>query len=98
MTNGISPKIARDKLQKMANKLEKWTNETGFTISTEKTVTMLLSRKNQTSKIQPFKMEIKMRGDIIKKVKTHKILGLTFDWRLKWDSHLKEAKKRGCND
>jgi Reverse transcriptase (RNA-dependent DNA polymerase)/RNase H len=95
LETGKSPRVAHKKLQETANKLERWTNKTGFTISTEKTITMMLHKKNQTAGMVPFKMSIKMRGDTIKEVKTHRILGLTFDWRLTWEAHLKDAKSKG---
>jgi hypothetical protein len=55
---------------------------------------MMFSRRNPKG-VEPFKIEVELGGTKITEVSTHKILGLTWDKKLKWECHIKNAKARG---
>jgi hypothetical protein len=46
--------MAKNKLQKAANEIVKWTKETGFNISVEKTKAMLIPRVYESQAAQDF--------------------------------------------
>jgi hypothetical protein len=45
-TSQRTPRMAENKLQKAANEIMKWTKDTDFNISVEKTKAMLIHRRN----------------------------------------------------
>jgi hypothetical protein len=61
--------------------MTKWTDNTGFQISIEKTKSMLFSRKNYKSANRPT-IILWMKGERIEQVNQHRILGLIFDARM----------------
>jgi hypothetical protein len=65
----------------------KWTRQKGFKISPEKTVCMHICRKRTHNQIQ-------LNGRRLEINDTHKILGLTFDSRFTWKTHINETKAK----
>jgi hypothetical protein len=85
--------MTENELQRLAKKIMKWANETGFTISDEKTKTLLVYRRRPRVQSRP---TLKIwRGEcMLEMVRHHKILGLIFDEKLNWTEHLKTVKAR----
>jgi hypothetical protein len=67
-------------------------NETGFTISAEKTKTLLVHRRRPRVQSRPT-LKIWMKECMLEMVRHHRILGLIFDERLNWRD-LKTVKAR----
>jgi hypothetical protein len=59
LTCNKTPKTAEARLQKATNMVSRWTNENGFTISTEKTKAMLIYRRKPRVSRNP-KMKIRI--------------------------------------
>jgi hypothetical protein len=73
--------MAENKLQKAANEIVKWTKETGFNISVEKTKAMLIHRRKPRVYERP-KLKVRLGPNAIKMVRQYRILGLIIDERL----------------
>jgi hypothetical protein len=74
------------------NNIEKWTQKTGFNISAEKTKRIVFTRSRPRNG-RPA-LDIQLNGQPIEEVIALKIFGLTFDSRLNWQTHIKDAKTR----
>jgi endonuclease/exonuclease/phosphatase family metal-dependent hydrolase len=72
------PHPAYTNIQTVIDKIDKWTSENGFSISNNKTKTLMISRRAKVAD-EP---KIRIQGQEIENVLHHKILGLTFDYRL----------------
>jgi ribonuclease HI len=90
--SAASPEIAVESVQSVANEVTRWMDDHGFLISTEKTKTILFHHK----KIEDpnFNVNITINTQHIENVETHRILGLIFDKRLKWEAHIMNVKQR----
>jgi len=77
-------------LQQALNKIDRWTQRTGFSISREKTKCIVFTKSKPRRGQTPLTVEL--RGQVIEEVNSLKILGLTFDKRLTWKTHVKNAK------
>ncbi|KAG8284048.1 hypothetical protein J6590_108227 [Homalodisca vitripennis] len=76
-------------LQLTINRLVKWCGRTGFTFSLPKTRCMVFSRLRSVDEPTLF-----LKGQRITPCEEIKFLGLTFDRRLTWISHLKNLKSK----
>ncbi|KAI5756508.1 hypothetical protein M8J77_025578 [Diaphorina citri] len=77
-------------MQESIDQLENFSNDTGLFFSPQKTQSVLFSRKykqNNTS------INLKMYDTRIEVVDTFKFLGLTFDKKMTWKTHLKKLKQ-----
>ena len=77
---------AVETMQTALNKVNEWTQQWGFQLSTSKTKSIVFRRKRQPS--QPIKLSIK--GSVIKQETSVKFLGVTFDETLSWNQHINE--------
>src|ERR1700733_679094 len=81
-------------IQKSLDAIEKWCNENGFKISIAKTTGVLFTRKMN----QKFKINLKVGDKYIKMDNKAKFLGVIFDSKLNWNSHIEyiieKCKKR----
>ena len=77
------------KLQYSINRLEKWTLQNGFTISKNKTVAMHFCPDKKC--MDPV---LELGGDPIQFVKEAKFLGLIWDTKLTFETHIKYLKAR----
>ena len=68
----------------------KWLTMSGLKINTEKTEICIFHRRNLLEK------EIGLMGKLLKTGSTMKLLGITFDSKMKWNAHVDEAFK-GAN-
>ena len=80
---------AKQKMQRVLQQLEKWSNETGFRFSTEKTKVINFCRRKK----QNFKTGLTLYKKKIEDVDSHRFLGVIIDRKLCWVSHLTELKK-----
>lgn len=74
-------------VQKSLSSLEEWTSKTGFLFSGTKTHCMLFSKRK--SNAQP---SLTLAGSSLRFVSESRFLGVTFDNRLEWKSHLLQLK------
>lgn len=75
-------------LQNTISELEKWCDNTGFQFSSSKTKALHFNRK-QYSNYNP---KLKINGNYIEYVKEMTFLGVVFDKKLTWESHIKHLK------
>jgi hypothetical protein len=92
-TSQRTPRMTEKKLQKAANEIVKWTKETSFNISVEKTKAKLIHRRKPRVYERP-KLKVRLGPNAIEMVRQHRILGPIIDDRLNWKVHLKEEKAR----
>ena len=88
-SSNYMPSIER-KLQQALNKIDNWTNTTGFSFSSEKTMVVRFHRKRGT---QP-EPTLTLNGNPITVKDRAKYLGLTFDERLTWKLHIDDLKTK----
>ena len=81
---GKNLKIIMNKLQIDLNKIEKWCDEWGFTLSTEKTIGVTFSHHHK----QPEIPALRLCGKEIKIEEQVKFLGVIFDRKLNWKAHI----------
>jgi hypothetical protein len=82
-------KNAEPIIHRALDNIERWTQRTGFNISTEKTNTIVFPRSRPRNGRPAFK--ITLLRQTVEEVKALKILGLTFDSRLTWQTHVRRA-------
>jgi Reverse transcriptase (RNA-dependent DNA polymerase) len=83
-------KYAQNALQKAMKSIETWAEDAGFTMSAEKTAVMHFTRRKKKQQ----NIVLKLYGRQLEVVDTHTILGLTFDKRLNWKSHIQKVKAK----
>jgi ribonuclease HI len=76
-------KLLQDKIQKAINKINDWCDENGFKISLAKTTGIVFTKKRKLPKLR-----ITLNNKQIKIENTVKFLGVIFDSKLKWNSHI----------
>ena len=81
---GPNLKVIMKKLQIDLYKIEKWCDEWGFTLSTEKTIGVIFSHHHK----QPETPALRICGKEIKIEDQVKFLGVIFDRRLNWGAHI----------
>ncbi|GFR32545.1 putative RNA-directed DNA polymerase from transposon X-element [Trichonephila clavata] len=82
--------VSERQIQTTINNFTKWAEQNGFVFSTEKTVSVVFSRKRG---VFP-NPELFIGRSLIKVVKEFKFLGLIFDQSLRFHRHLKDLKIR----
>ncbi|GFV87622.1 probable RNA-directed DNA polymerase from transposon X-element [Trichonephila clavipes] len=85
--------VAQRHIQTTINNFTKWAEQNGFVFSTEKTVSVVFTRKRG---VFP-NPELFIGRSIIKVVNEVKFLGLIFDQSLRFHRHLKDLKIRSAN-
>ena len=78
------------KLQQCLNKLQEWCDKNGFRFSSTKTVCVHFCRQ----RIPHLDPEIQLNGNLIPVVDETRFLGLTFDKKLSFISHITQLKSR----
>ena len=84
---GKNLKFIINQLQIDLNKIEKWCDEWGFTLSTEKTIGVTFKVSVITTK-QPEIPALRLCGKEIKIEEQVKFLGVIFDRKLNWKAHI----------
>ena len=87
--SGSIPHMLERRLQTAINKLSQWSNKTGFTFSTDKTVSMHICRKRNCPKLAH---NLSIYNKSIKCVDKQVFLGLTIDNSLTWKYHIQKLK------
>jgi ribonuclease HI/endonuclease/exonuclease/phosphatase family metal-dependent hydrolase len=82
------PQRCQEKIQEVLDKLQRWTEVTGFKFNTDKTEWMIFVRNKQ----KPKNITLKLEGKLLKEVQTKKFLGLIFDSKLSWELHIDYIK------
>ena len=85
---------ATRRIQGFLNKLVKWSNETGFRFSGEKTEVLVFHRIPGLAKDPDPKLYLYDRNKPLKVVQEKRFLGLIWDRRLNWCAHLKDLRIR----
>ena len=75
-------------LQKSINEISKWADENGFRFSPSKTVAVRFTRSTRKETVP----NLKLKDDLIPYEKEVKFLGMTFDCKLTWRSHIEALK------
>ena len=91
--SGIKTQHLCRQVQLAINELEKWSSETGFNFSKEKTVTMHICNSKRCKKESP---ELKMKGTILQHVKQYKYLGMIIDDSLTFKTHIEHIKRKAA--
>jgi hypothetical protein len=86
-------RAATIRIQKAINGFIKWAEDTGLKVLTQKTKAIMFSRTKFPITTIP-RMNIWAKGEKIKQVRQHRILGLTLDTRMNWLEHNKNTKTR----
>jgi ribonuclease HI len=81
---------AESAMQKALDSIEKWSRQTGFRFSEEKTVVMLFTKRHNERRT----LQLHLNGKPLENVPNHRILGLIFDDRLNWNAHIMDVKAR----
>lgn len=83
-------KVLNKIMQNNLDAINKWSNEWGFKISTEKTVVVLFTNSTKLKN----KVDLTLNGKNIKVENSVKFLGLIFDQRLTWSEHIRYIKTK----
>jgi hypothetical protein len=75
------------RVQPSINAMVEWGKESGLEFNTNKTVAVMFTQKKTT--IKDYHEKVKVNGQTIEFSAEAKYLGITFDSRLNWNSHLK---------
>lgn len=86
-TSGKNINTTEDILQQTLNQLQVFSNKTGFKFSQSKTTVTIFSRLKRALDIN-----LSLNGHTLQVQDETKILGLTFDKKLNWTTHLKKLK------
>ena len=81
-------------LQLCINSIVRWTRKNGFTVSSNKTVAMHFCNRNSKYCRDPI---LNLGKEKIKFVTEHKFLGLIWDSKLTFESHIQYLKKKCAN-
>ena len=81
------------RMQMILKQLDNWTERTGFRFSSDKTEVVVFHRTRGL--FEDPTPELKLKGEKLRVVKEKKFLGMIFDQKLTWISHIKWLKARG---
>ena len=95
MVSHIYQHLAAEIFQKALIKVNDWTQNWGFQLSTSKTVSILF-RPTPKADCRPLRLYI--NEELLDQVKHVKFLGITFDEYLTWDQHINELTQRCKKD
>jgi ribonuclease HI/endonuclease/exonuclease/phosphatase family metal-dependent hydrolase len=93
ITRNSKLEIAQSDLQIALNNIVDWSEQTGFSISREKTKAMYFQKRRTLGQREP---RIFMQNHEIEFVESHKVLGLHLDSHLNWQKHLNETKAKAA--
>jgi ribonuclease HI len=86
-------KFIQETMQKTLDNLSTWSTQNGFRFSPEKTVIMHFHRRRPRN-VPVIRPRLQLNGQNLIIVETHKILGLKFDEKLKWNCHVEYIKEK----
>ena len=82
-------RVIKRQLQLALNRLEGWSNETGFGFSLAKTKSIHICRVRGCNE---FSLELKLQNRTLPRVNSHIYLGVRVDHSLSWRTHIKHLK------
>ena len=82
------PGICRQRIQRVLNALHRWSIQSGFRFSLDKTEWMVFYRNIKAFETPTNPIQLTLDGKVLKQVVTKKFLGLIFDRRLQWINHV----------
>lgn len=91
--SGSDSRMVQRQLQLAINKLQDWSNETGFRFSSDKTVSLHVCRKKHCPKLAP---DLTLYDHPIPQRVTVRYLGLIFDSGYTWKPHILQLRS-SCN-
>ena len=91
--SGPDPRMIQRRLQVAINNLQKWSDQTGFRFSHEKTVSLHVCRKKRCPRLSP---DLRLYGRPIPQRDTVRYLGITFDSSYSWRPHITHLRV-ACN-
>lgn len=74
-------------LQKSINEIDIWCKSNKMALHPKKTKAMLLSTR-QKHQLHPLKLELNINSTPVEQVSEHRVLGVIFDEKLSWHSHI----------
>ena len=91
-------RTAENTLNGLCRRLVSWMNITGFKISLSKTKVVVFHNRSNSERarfpVVDFGLEIKLGGVLLEVVREYKFLGVIFDQRLTWVSHIGLLRRR----
>ena len=92
--SGHNPDVIERKLQDAVNRIARWAKFNGFRFSPTKTTMMEFFEKREPVRV----ISLFMNGTVIKKSENAKFLGLTWDAKLNWITHIHNIKSKCAKD
>jgi len=80
-------------LQTSIDEVNDWCSDNSMSIHPSKTKSMVIATRQKHQR-QPLELKLSLNSDPIEQVKEHKLLGVTNDDQLKWQSHLENIGKK----
>ncbi|WP_419598339.1 reverse transcriptase domain-containing protein [Thiolapillus sp.] len=80
-------------LQESLNDVSKWCHQNRMVIHPGKTKSMVVAAR-QKHQLKPLMLKLTLGTDIVEQVREHRVLGVTLDEELKWQSHIDNVCKQ----
>ena len=86
-TSGKTLKEIEVKLQKSITEVSDWCKKNRMCLHSEKTKRMVITTRQKHQR-SPICLKLEVNSETVTQVKEHRVLGLTIDDELKWQSHV----------
>ena len=91
--HGKSIESVRLLLQKSLDEVDVWCHVNRMVINPEKTKSMVITTR-QKHQLKPLLLDLSIKETKIEQVQKHRVLGITIDQELKWESHISSLSKK----
>jgi hypothetical protein len=85
-------KTVQDNLQTALSAVDKWCSTNKMVVHPKKTKSMVITSRQKHQRL-PLKLNLCIGTDNVEQVKTHRVLGVTIDDELKWQTHITNVCK-----